>query len=75
MKSGSILQSVRLVSFLPGETTPHRTAKSKRFFTEVIFTTLVAAPRYDAYEYKPFDGKIRIFIFVFSEKDKRGSKN
>ena len=60
---------------LPNEDEPHRTCKSKRFITKVMFLAAVARPRFDPSENKEFSGKIGIFPFTFKEPAKRSSKN
>ncbi|XP_074324133.1 uncharacterized protein LOC141661051 [Apium graveolens] len=60
---------------LPNEPEPHRTCKSKRFITKVIFMSAVARPRYDKDGVCIFDGKLGIFPFTFEEPAARTSKN
>ena len=60
---------------LPEEEEPHRTCKSKRFITKVMFLAAVARPRWDSSRNQYFDGKLGIFPFVVEEKAKRKSKN
>lgn len=58
------------IYLLPVKMTPHCTAKYERFNKKVMFKTMVAASRYDAYKNKQFDENIGVFSFVFSEKVK-----
>ncbi|XP_058208226.1 uncharacterized protein LOC131321239 [Rhododendron vialii] len=60
---------------LPEEPEPHRTCKSKRFITKVMFLAAVARPRFDANRNPIFSGKIGIFPFTYKEPAKRSSKN
>lgn len=60
---------------LPNENEPHRTCKSKRFITKVMFLAAVARPRFDAHGNEEFSGKIGIFPFTCKEPAKRSSKN
>ena len=60
---------------VPGETPPHRTCKSKRYITKVMFMCAVARPRWDSHAHRHFDGKIGIWPFTFEEPAKRSSKN
>ena len=60
---------------VPGETPPHRTCKSKRYITKVMFMCAVARPRWDSHAKREFDGKIGIWPFIFQEEAKRASKN
>lgn len=60
---------------LPSELGPHRTCKSKRFITKVMFMSAIARPRYDETGTCIFDGKIGIFPFTVIEPSKRASKN
>ena len=60
---------------LPSEPEPHRTSKSKRFITKVMFMSAVARPRYDKDGICTFDGKIGIFPFTVEEPAARASKN
>ncbi|GAA0145896.1 hypothetical protein LIER_05974 [Lithospermum erythrorhizon] len=57
------------------EVEPHRTCKSKKFITKVMFLTVVARPRFDELGDVLFDGKIGIFPFTFEVPAKRKSKN
>jgi hypothetical protein len=57
------------------EEPPHRTCKSKRFITKVMFLTAVAKPRWDSARNQWFNGKLGIWPFVYQEPAKRGSKN
>ena len=60
---------------LPEEVEPHRTCKSKRFITKVMFFAAVACPRFDTSRNQHFDGKLGIWSFVCQEPAKRSSKN
>lgn len=60
---------------LPQEEGPHRTCKSKRFITKVMFLAAVARPRWDHHRKNWFNGKLGIWPFVFQEEAKRNSKN
>lgn len=57
------------------EETPHRSCKSKRFITKVMFMAAVARPRFDHRKGEYFDGKLGIWPFVYKEPAKRNSKN
>ena len=57
------------------EEEPHRTTKSKRFSTKVMFLAAVARPRWNTAANKQFDGKIGICPFTKVEIVKRGSRN
>jgi hypothetical protein len=59
----------------PGEEPQHRTCKSKKFITKVMFMAVVAVPRFDTNQKCMFNGKIGIFPFIFKEPAKRNSKN
>lgn len=59
----------------PDEEPPHRTCKSKRFITKVMFMAAVARPRWDTHGNALFDGKIGIFPFVYQKKAQRSSRN
>ncbi|XP_063942703.1 uncharacterized protein LOC135150363 [Daucus carota subsp. sativus] len=60
---------------LPCEEELHRTCKSKRFITKVMFMSAIARPRYNEDGVCTFDGKIGIFPFTTLEAAKRASKN
>jgi hypothetical protein len=60
---------------VPGETPPHRTCKSKRYITKVMFMCAVARPRWDHGANRHFDGMIGIWPFIYQEPAKRSSKN
>ena len=60
---------------VPGEEPPHRTCKSKRYITKVMFMCAVARPRWDPAANRQFDGKIGVWPFIFKEAAKRSSKN
>ncbi|KAK9740430.1 hypothetical protein RND81_03G034600 [Saponaria officinalis] len=60
---------------LPDEQEPHRTCKSKRFITKVMFMGAVARPRITSDGNVNFDGKIGIFPFTCIVPAKRSSKN
>lgn len=53
----------------------HRTCKSKRFVTTVMFLVVVAQLRFDADQNVMFSRKIGIFPFTYKELAKRRSKN
>lgn len=57
------------------EETPHRTCKSKRFISKVMFMAAVARPRWDPHKKCLFDGKIGIWPFVTRTPAQRNSKN
>jgi hypothetical protein len=54
-----------------GEPEPHRTCKSKRFITKVMFLAAVARPRWDSSRNQWFDGRLGIWPFVYQEPAKR----
>ncbi|KAK9705788.1 hypothetical protein RND81_07G081800 [Saponaria officinalis] len=60
---------------LPDEMEPHRTCKSKRFITKVMFMAAVARPIFSNQGSVLFDGKIGIFPFTYEEPAKRASRN
>ncbi|KAK9668321.1 hypothetical protein RND81_13G051400 [Saponaria officinalis] len=60
---------------LPEEENPHRTCKSKRFITKIMFMAAVARPRYGSDGVCVFDGKIGIFSFTNQVPAQRASKN
>ena len=68
-------QTNRRYYVLPDEQVPHRTCKSKRFITKVMFLAAVARPRWDATRKQWFDGKLGIWPFVVKEAAKKNSKN
>lgn len=53
------------------EEAPHRTCKSKRYITKVMFLAAVARPRFDSNKNCTFNGKIGIWPFVFQQEAKR----
>lgn len=53
----------------------YRCASSSKFIPKVMFTAVVARPRYNSEGDCTFDGKIDIFPFTYEEPAKRGSKN
>ncbi|XP_057789161.1 uncharacterized protein LOC131006021 [Salvia miltiorrhiza] len=59
----------------PQETEPHRTCKSKKFITKVMFMCAVCRPIFDTDGSVLFDGKIGIFPFTEMVPAKRSSKN
>ncbi|XP_050233452.1 uncharacterized protein LOC126681939 [Mercurialis annua] len=59
----------------PNEEEPHRTCKSKRFITKIMFLAAVSRPQVDKESGMSFDGKIGIWPFVFQEAAKRNSRN
>lgn len=60
---------------LPTEQDPHRTSKSKKFITKIMFMSAVARPRYNSDGICIFDGKIGIFPFTVLQPARRASKN
>ncbi|XP_071053291.1 uncharacterized protein [Onthophagus taurus] len=61
--------------FLPEEETPHRTCKSKRFLTKVMFLAAMARPRYNYNKKSEFNGKIGLWRIVTQKPAKQNSKN
>ncbi|XP_057786055.1 uncharacterized protein LOC131003557 [Salvia miltiorrhiza] len=59
----------------PGEAEPHRTCKSKKFITKVMFMCAVCRPLIAEDGTVLFDGKIGIFPFTEYVPAKRNSKN
>ncbi|XP_057811740.1 uncharacterized protein LOC131025976 [Salvia miltiorrhiza] len=59
----------------PAETEPHRTCKSKKFITKVMFMCAVCRPIFGPDGECLFDGKIGIFPFTELVPAKRKSKN
>ncbi|KAF0713673.1 hypothetical protein AaE_011739 [Aphanomyces astaci] len=59
----------------PGEEPPHRTCKSKRFITKVMFLSAVARPRWDEDAGSWFDGKIGTWHFTAKVPAPRSSRN
>lgn len=59
----------------PDEIDPHRSCKSKKFITKVMFMCAVCRPIFGADGTVLFDGKIGIFPFTYEEPAKRSSKN
>jgi hypothetical protein len=59
----------------PGEEEPHRSTKSKKYITKVMFLCAVARPRFDYTAKHYFDGKIGMWPFVESVPAKRASRN
>lgn len=57
------------------EDMPHRTCKSKRYITKVMFMAAVARPRWDSNNVCTFDGKLGIWPFVYESPAQRNSKN
>jgi hypothetical protein len=68
-------ETTKRVYLAADENEPHRTCKSKRFITKVMFMAAVARPRYDRSQNQWFSGKLGIFPFVYQEPAKRSSKN
>lgn len=68
-------QNSRKYYLAPDESDPHRTTKSKRFSTKVMFFAAVARPRWNTAMNRNFDGKIGIWPFVKVERAKRNSRN
>lgn len=60
---------------LPDEEPPHRSVKSKRFITKVMFLAAVARPRWDHTRGTWFDGKLGIWPFVQWVEAARNSRN
>lgn len=60
---------------VPGEEPPHRTAKSKRFISKVMFLCAVARPRWDRHKNQWFNGKLGIWPFTYVEPARRNSVN
>ncbi|KAK9723577.1 hypothetical protein RND81_05G009400 [Saponaria officinalis] len=60
---------------LPDEIEPHRTYKSKRFITKIMFMAAVARPVFSSNGSLLFDGKIGIFHFTYEQAARRQSKN
>lgn len=58
-----------------GEEVVHRTCKSKRFITKVMFMCAVARPLYNVDWQVLFDGKIGVFPFTKQVATMRKSKN
>ncbi|XP_074371109.1 uncharacterized protein LOC141712171 [Apium graveolens] len=52
----------------------YRAAKSSKFIPKVMFTSVVARPRFNTENECTFDGKIGIFPFTYQEPAKRASK-
>ncbi|ETV90233.1 hypothetical protein H310_14935 [Aphanomyces invadans] len=59
----------------PDEEPPHRTCKSKKFITKVMFLSAVARPRWDNDRSEWFDGKIGTWLFTEKVPAARTSKN
>ena len=53
----------------------YRAAHSSKWIPKVMFTAVVARPRFDAEGQCIFDGKIGIFPFTYQQAAKRSSKN
>lgn len=70
-----LTQTQRSYYLLPEEEGPHRTCKSKRFITKIMFLAAVARPRWDPKKKQWFDGKLGLWPFVYQEQAKRNSKN
>lgn len=70
-----LTQTKRSYYLMLDEEEPHRTCRSKRFITKVMFMAAVARPRYDPHKKQFFDGKIGIWPFVYQEPAQRNSKN
>jgi len=60
---------------LVGEEDPHRTTKSKRFTTKVIFLSAVAHPHHDTHHNQLFDRKLGIWPFITVEPVQCSSHN
>ncbi|XP_057791334.1 uncharacterized protein LOC131008478 [Salvia miltiorrhiza] len=59
----------------PGEPEPHRTCKSKKFITKIMFMCAVTRPLIAENGTVLFDGKIGIFPFTIQVPAKRNSRN
>lgn len=59
----------------PGEAEPHRSCKSKKFITKVMFMCAVCRPQFDDNGSVLFDGKIGIFPFTKTVAAIRNSRN
>ncbi|KAI5400539.1 uncharacterized protein LOC127096114 [Lathyrus oleraceus] len=57
------------------EEEPHRTCKSKKFISKVMFLCAVTRPRFDNEENETYSGKIGIFPFVYEQPARRSSVN
>mmetsp|Transcript_14806 Transcript_14806/g.21169 ORF Transcript_14806/g.21169 Transcript_14806/m.21169 type:complete len:280 (-) Transcript_14806:44-883(-) len=68
-------QNTRRYYLAPDEQEPHRTAKSKRYSTKVMFLAAVARLRWDARRNQRFDGKLGICAFITIEGARRTSRN
>lgn len=68
-------QNDRTYYLAPGEDPPHRTSKSKRYTTKVMFMAAVARPRYDTTAKNWFNGLLGIWPYVYKEPAKKNSKN
>ncbi|KAK9690064.1 hypothetical protein RND81_09G102100 [Saponaria officinalis] len=62
-------------NLLPEEENPHRTCKSKRFITKIMFMAAVARPTYRFDGACVFDRKIGIFSFTNQMSAQRASKS
>ncbi|ETV80633.1 hypothetical protein H257_06156 [Aphanomyces astaci] len=60
---------------LPGEEPPHRSTKSKRFITKVMFLSAVARPRWNYNTNEWFDGRIGTWHFTQTVPAQRSSRN
>ncbi|XP_021858811.2 uncharacterized protein [Spinacia oleracea] len=58
-----------------GEKDKYRSASSSKFIPKVMFTGIVARPRFNEQADCTFDGKIGIFTFTYQAEAKRSSKN
>ena len=68
-------QNTRRYYLAPDEEEPHRTTKSKRYSTKVMFLAAVARPRWDTRRNQRFDGKLEIWPFITIEEARRNSQN
>lgn len=71
----NMTKAVKRFYIIPGETEPHRTCKSKKFITKVMFMCAVCRPLFGPDGNLIFDGKIGIFPFTEQVPAKRKSKN
>jgi len=57
-------QNMRRYYLVSDEEEPHRTTKSKRYSTKVMFLAAVAHPHWDTRRNQCFDGKLGILPFI-----------
>lgn len=70
MRSGLTCQKKETYYIMADEKEPHRTCKSKKFITKVMFLAATARPRFDGEGNVLFSVKIGIFPFVTKEPAK-----